>query len=200
MSILPSASTLPLSFQATLHVDAATAINGAGALAGGAIGTAYVAIWDPSILTGIMDVSDIAANVAYVDCTTAGVLAVGYNVTNIDNGGNQYITATTQSCSGGNYQIAPNQTVLIVAGSQLITNRGSSANALHTFTVALDPALPPSTVNALNASIAPQEVPSITSAPEPEGVPTLSEWAMIMFGVMLAGGAALNIQRRQLIS
>lgn len=29
-------------------------------------------------------------------------------------------------------------------------------------------------------------------------VPTLSEWAMILFGLMLAGGAALYIQRRQL--
>lgn len=29
-------------------------------------------------------------------------------------------------------------------------------------------------------------------------VPTLSEWAMILFGLMLAGGAALFLQRRQL--
>lgn len=31
-------------------------------------------------------------------------------------------------------------------------------------------------------------------------VPTLSEWAMILFGLILAGGAALYIQRRQLIA
>ena len=29
-------------------------------------------------------------------------------------------------------------------------------------------------------------------------VPTLSEWALILLGVMLAGGAAIYIQRRQL--
>ena len=31
----------------------------------------------------------------------------------------------------------------------------------------------------------------------PAPVPTLSEWAMILFGTILAGGAALYIQRRQ---
>lgn len=31
-------------------------------------------------------------------------------------------------------------------------------------------------------------------------VPTLSEWAMILFGMILAGGAALYIQQRQLIA
>lgn len=32
----------------------------------------------------------------------------------------------------------------------------------------------------------------------PPAIPTMSEWAMIFFGVLLAGGAALYIQRRQL--
>ena len=32
----------------------------------------------------------------------------------------------------------------------------------------------------------------------PATVPTLSEWAMILFGVMLAGGAAVLVQRRRL--
>ncbi|MBD7942426.1 IPTL-CTERM sorting domain-containing protein [Brevundimonas guildfordensis] len=34
-------------------------------------------------------------------------------------------------------------------------------------------------------------------APTPAPVPTLSEWAMIMLGVVLAGGAALTIHRRR---
>ncbi len=34
------------------------------------------------------------------------------------------------------------------------------------------------------------------AAPPPAPVPTLSEWAMILFGLILAGGAALYIQRR----
>jgi hypothetical protein len=39
---------------------------------------------------------------------------------------------------------------------------------------------------------------NFTAAPAP--VPTLSEWAMILFGLVLAGGAALYIQRRQSIA
>jgi hypothetical protein len=36
------------------------------------------------------------------------------------------------------------------------------------------------------------------SVAPPAPVPTLSEWAMILFGMVLAGGAALYIQRRRL--
>ena len=39
-------------------------------------------------------------------------------------------------------------------------------------------------------------VQAVVVAP-PAAVPTLSEWAMILFGLILAGGAALYIQRRQ---
>lgn len=35
-------------------------------------------------------------------------------------------------------------------------------------------------------------------APPPAPVPTLSEWAMILLGLMLAGGAALHLQRQRL--
>lgn len=35
------------------------------------------------------------------------------------------------------------------------------------------------------------------AAAPPATVPTLSEWAMILFGVILAGGAALYVQRRR---
>lgn len=34
--------------------------------------------------------------------------------------------------------------------------------------------------------------------PPPATVPTLSQWALILFGVMLAGGAALYLQRRRI--
>lgn len=41
--------------------------------------------------------------------------------------------------------------------------------------------------------------PTLTLAAAPvAAVPTLSEWAMILFGLILAGGAALYIQRRRL--
>lgn len=39
---------------------------------------------------------------------------------------------------------------------------------------------------------------TLVRGPAPAPVPTLSEWAMILMGLMLAGGAALYIQRRRL--
>jgi YVTN family beta-propeller protein len=39
---------------------------------------------------------------------------------------------------------------------------------------------------------------SIGPAPAPAPVPTLSEWAMILFGLILAGGAAVLVQRRRM--
>ncbi|MBB5744454.1 IPTL-CTERM sorting domain-containing protein [Brevundimonas variabilis] len=38
----------------------------------------------------------------------------------------------------------------------------------------------------------------VLDAGAPAPIPTLSEWAMILFGTILAGGAALYIQRRQM--
>lgn len=39
----------------------------------------------------------------------------------------------------------------------------------------------------------------ILVATPPAAVPTMSEWAMILFGVALAGGAVLYVQRRQVV-
>lgn len=41
---------------------------------------------------------------------------------------------------------------------------------------------------------------SIVAAAAPSAVPTLSEWAMILLGLTLAGGAALYLQRRRLVA
>ncbi|MFC5346087.1 IPTL-CTERM sorting domain-containing protein [Brevundimonas staleyi] len=38
---------------------------------------------------------------------------------------------------------------------------------------------------------------TVTLGAPPAPVPTLSEWAMILLGLMLAGGAALHLQRRR---
>lgn len=63
-------------------------------------------------------------------------------------------------------------------------NNGSGA--ARTFTV------------GLREGAAPPEDLFSFSAPVVQPVPTLSEWAMILFGTLLAGGAALYIQRRQM--
>lgn len=48
----------------------------------------------------------------------------------------------------------------------------------------------------LTGSTTPRQI-VLTAAPAP--VPTMTEWAMILFGSILAGGAALYIRRRQMV-
>lgn len=45
-----------------------------------------------------------------------------------------------------------------------------------------------------------QRIDSVVPGQAPVAVPTLSEWAMILFGSMLAGSAALYLHRRRLAS
>lgn len=47
-------------------------------------------------------------------------------------------------------------------------------------------------------STAQSTVPTTFAVSAPAAVPTLSEWAMILFGLLLAGGAVVMIQRRRL--
>lgn len=49
-----------------------------------------------------------------------------------------------------------------------------------------------------NGQLTSQTGPTLIAAAAP--VPTMTEWAMILFGMILAGGAALYIQRRRLVA
>ena len=44
----------------------------------------------------------------------------------------------------------------------------------------------------------PRELVLDVAPPQPEPIPTMSEWAIILLGLTMAGGAALYIQRRRL--
>jgi hypothetical protein len=93
-----------------------------------------------------------------------------------------------------------NQTAMVVLNAQGL----AAVNAARGGTV---------TFGLVNATISPGGEDTIFSssggstpralvltAPEPTSVPTLSEWAMILFGAMLASAAALVIQRRRLVA
>lgn len=185
----------PMAYEADMHIVSAGPQSANNKTAGGAVVTEYVAIWDPSALTGVNTAQDLLNKLFYADCSVAGVLATGSAVFN-PNGGDQTASVTTTACAGGTFMIQPGQTVLTVAGMQLPVNRGGSVDASHTFTVQLSPALPPAALNALQNQLAPAVVPSVT-APTPTPVPTLSEWAMILFCALVAGGGALALTRRR---
>lgn len=82
----------------------------------------------------------------------------------------------------------------------------AAGNSTYTFTVDVtgDTVLEANEtflVNVTNVTVAPvldpQGLGTIVNDDTPTPVPTLSEWAMILFGTILAGGAALYIQRRR---
>ena len=187
------ATAQPMAYEADLHIVGAGPQSANDRTAGGAIVTEYVAIWDPVALTGVNTAQDLLNKLFYASCGTPGVLATGSATFN-PNGGDQTASVTTTGCSGGTFTINPGQTVLTVAGMQLPVNRGGSVDASHTFTVQLSPALPPAALASLQASLAPAVVPSVT-APTP--VPTLSEWAMLLFGGLVAGFGGLVVARRR---
>lgn len=94
--------------------------------------------------------------------------------------------------------------VLNPAGSQGVANtvcyvRGAGGSALDAATFG------PGNCNDFlvdpESSVGTANSPTVVTAPPlPATVPTLSEWAMILFALLLAGGAALMIHRRQIIA
>lgn len=56
------------------------------------------------------------------------------------------------------------------------------------------------TTTACAAGAPPAPTSNVVTVAVPVPVPTLSEWAMILFGLVLAGGAALYVQRRRMVA
>lgn len=166
------------SLSGTLNIDGSSTDGGDGTLANGAIYTAYVAIWDPSVLGGFVTAQDIFDNTFLAQCGTSGVLAVGMMSGPLSGGATSF-SFTTQSCSGGgDITLAAGQEVLAVAGLQLPVNRGGFADASHTFTTSLGADLSAGTVAALTENLASGE----SLVPEP------ASWAMLIAGVFSLGG------------
>ncbi|WP_298159490.1 IPTL-CTERM sorting domain-containing protein [Brevundimonas sp.] len=109
---------------------------------------------------------------------------------------NTYIYANGESANAFSYAAAVPATANVTRGGFLIVSgTKASPTAVTTFGdgVCLNTncvSLAPGTTTTRGGS------GTVVLAPAP--VPTLSEWAMILFGLLLAGGAALYIQRRQL--
>ena len=172
-------SSTPFSITGTLDIDSFNGTPG-GIFAGGALVTSYVEILDPSILAGISDVNTLFNTEFELPCGSAGVLASstggGGNLVNGDNPSPTF-TTTTSACSGGGpLTLAAGQTVLVVAGFQLLTNRGGSIDALDTFSTNFTP----------DAGV---NVADLTSGRSILGVPEPATWAMMLTGFFGLGSA-----------
>jgi hypothetical protein len=165
-------TSTPFSITGNLDIDSFFGADANGALAGGAIVTSYVSVWDPSIVSGITDANSLFNTLFFAGCGTSGVMASGQGGGTLVNGGDPSPTfsTTTSACSGGGaLTLAPGQTVLVVAGLQLLSNRGGSIDALDTFTTEFTP----------DAGV---HVADLASGASVLGVPEPATWAMMLTG------------------
>lgn len=97
--------------------------------------------------------------------------------------------------SGNSIQISLPTGVTVAAGSNVVVTipntRASTGPTLGTYSVNLRTAQSSGT-----AVDTPATAPTYSFGSAPTPVPTMTEWAMILFGAILAGGAAIFVQRR----
>jgi hypothetical protein len=180
----------PFQITGNLDIDSFSGTDG-GVFPGGAIATSYVGVWDPSIITdlGTPDAQTLFDSVFLAGCGTSGVLSAvngGGNLVSGVDPASPTISTTTGSCSGstetaGPLMLQPGQTVLVVAGLQLLTNRGGDIDALHTFSTEFTP----------DAGV---DVADLRSGESILGVPEPASWATLIAGFFGLGGL---IRRRR---
>jgi hypothetical protein len=173
------------SLTGNLSIDNSSTDGGDGTLPGGAIYTAYVAIWDPSVLAGLTTAGDIFNSAFLADCSTAGVLAIG-EMSGPLSGGAASISVTTAACGGGTLTLTTGEEVLAVAGLQLPVNRGGFADASHTYLTTLGSDLSADDKAVLVAGLHSGE--SLLAVPEP------AAWALMLSGFF---GLGSMLRRRR---
>ncbi|MGO4410335.1 MULTISPECIES: DUF11 domain-containing protein [unclassified Brevundimonas] len=176
-----------------------------GALLSAAATTAAAQSADLSITkTDGQTTATAGTNVAYtITASNAGPdMAASAMVTDILPG---WLTFVSLAAPGGWTCTTP---PVGVSGAVTCSTAGfaSGASATFSLTTQLSPAAVgafsnTATITSATADPTPgnnsaADVDTAVAAP-PAPVPTLTEWAMILFGLVLAGGAALHLQRRR---
>jgi hypothetical protein len=143
---------------------------------GGSIGTAYVGVWDTSILGSFTSAQSIFDNLFLAQCDAANphILGAGM-VSHSLTGGDANIGVSTTACTATSLILTPGETVLVVAGLQLPTNRGGFADATHTFTT------------AFGDDVTDAVKTDLMSGRDTLGVPEPAGWAMMILGFFGTG-------------
>lgn len=165
------------SLRSTLTVEASSASPENPFLPNGSVVTFLIAIFDYDAFQNLY-VAPGATSVSapnYVDCSTPGVLGFGFADPN-GTGGSFSVSATTQACGTGSLNLSRGQRVVTYSNLSLFTNRGGLLDASHTLVTELDPTLDAASVAALQANLAP-------------GVPEPAQWALMIGGFGMVGGA-----------
>jgi hypothetical protein len=185
-----SGSATELSYAGDLHIvnSSGNPLGGNPEFAGGSAYFSWVAIWDPSLVSGLLGPADVFNNgLGNYDCTTAGVLGFGYSTGPLA-GGEQSIHMSTASCSGSPIMINPGQQILAVEFLQTPVNRGGFVDASHTFTMNYDPDLPADVRQNLVQIMDPGAPAGLGAVPEP------ASWALMVVGF---GAIGALLRRRQ---
>jgi len=145
---------------------------------GGSIGTAYVGVWDTSILSAFTSTQAIFDNLFLAQCDAANphILGAG-TVSHSLTGGDASIGVSTSACTATSLILTPGETVLVVAGLQLPVNRGGFVDATHTFTTAFGPDV----TDAVKTEL--------LSGRDVLGVPEPASWALMIVGFLGVGSA-----------
>jgi len=183
--VYAGAGPSPFSLSGEVHIVDSTTDGASGLFPFGGRYSAYLAILDPASVSGLTTPADIFTTLYGAGCGAPGVLAAAFS-TGALSGGEARYGLSTVSCSGAPLVLAPGDEVLTVAGFQIPTNRGGFIDASHTFTVALDAALP----QEVRANLAKSLVSAASAAPEP------AQWTLMILGFGLAGHALRRRSRR----
>jgi hypothetical protein len=121
---------------------------------------------------------------SFETCGSQGVLGA-YMTPGIGllQGGAFSVPVATQSCGTGPIMLNPGQKIIVEALMVLITDRGAFADASHTFTTSLDPALGETVTQNLTQNL------SAAGIPEP------ATWALMLAGFSLAGARLRGARR-----
>lgn len=181
-----------LTLSASVSFDSSSNANGQPDLPGGAEYDAFVEIADPSYLDSQMagptsaafglglnaadafDYDLIFGILAQADptagaCGAGGIDAFGSTGVVATTGGSGGASVSSSACTGGgSYAVQPGQTVIILDGYQMISNRGGEIDPL-----------------TLQLTDAPTPNPLSTTS----GIPEPASWLMMLAGVGLLGGA-----------
>ncbi|MNU70483.1 hypothetical protein D3C71_598920 [compost metagenome] len=171
-----TASAAPLAaFSATpsnTTVGQANSLNVVFTSSGGFSSLGYLDLTLPSAFT----VSNPIGNCALIAVTVDGAPA---SITECGRGGGGQLFARL------NNPIADGATVRVIYSSSLITNPATPGSYPFSF-------------ETTSGGFLIGEASATLSIAAPAPIPTMTEWAMILLGVLLAGSATLMIQKRRL--